>query len=531
MSLKKKLTIYVVLFFVLFLGSFYLIFQSSTLSNVQYFEEQEAVRGIEASIRHIDTEISHLLDFANDWGEWDDTYTFVQGRNYESYIRGNLNAEATSKKNFDILAFTNNSGDLVYGIIIDHKAVKNYPMSTGMKSFIANLSVNKLLSGLVTIDDKPYMIVSKPVLTSLHQGPSKGLLVVGRELSPELIQLDNTKQKLLFSTANAGYGYFDGRYKSFIEDVNRRTIEAAGVIKDIRNKPTFKIAVSLDRTMYDYAKGRLFYLFLFLFVISSIFSVGIILLIHKVVSLQQRIFHTSRLASLGTLGAGIAHELNNPLAVVYGYAQNLEKLIEEKRIMDPNCTGSVAKILAYTNRMKNIVEKISVFSRVDDNLRTTKEDDINSIISDSLLLLRKELELRNIALALKLDPKLPKVVVNPIKMETALHNIIMNAKEELEEIPQRKDKTITITTEADKQNSFILIKVQDNGSGIPKENLARVFDPFFTTKSFGVGATGLGLSIVHGIMNEIGGRVDIETKERSGTTLILRIPAVFEEEE
>jgi signal transduction histidine kinase len=181
--------------------------------------------------------------------------------------------------------------------------------------------------------------------------------------------------------------------------------------------------------------------------------------------------------------------------------------------------------------MKNIVEKISVFSRTDDNLRTTKVEDINYIINDSLLLLRKELELRNISLVLKLDGKLPKVIVNSIKMETALHNIIMNAKEELEEFPQKKDKKITISTEADKQNSFIVIKIADNGKGISGDNIMRVFDPFFTTKSFGTGATGLGLSIVHGIMNEVGGRVDIDTKEKSGTTLILRIPAVFEESE
>ena len=528
MSFKRKLAVYVILFFAILLGSFYLIFKSSTLSSIQYFEEQQALQEIDSSVRHINIEISHLVAFVEDWGDWDDTYAFVQGKNHASYISGNLNAEATAKKPFDLVAFINMKGQLVYGTMIDHAASKNYPMSEEVRSFVTGLSADKRVSGIVILDGKGYIVASKSVLTSLHKGPAKGVIVAAREILPSMIHLDNLKHKLSFSMASTGFGYFDGEYRSFIEDINPKVINASGVVKDIQSKPVFKITVSLQREMFQYAKERLLYVFMFLFVLSVIFSIGIIFLTQKIVSLQERIFHTSRLASLGTLGAGIAHELNNPLAVVYGYAQNLERLIEEKHIKDPECTGGVSKILAYTNRMKNIVEKISVFSRSDDDVRTSKVEDINSIINDSLILLRKELELRNISLVLKLEGKLPKVVVNSIKMETALHNIIMNAKEELEEFPQKKDKKITITTEADKQNSFIIIKIADNGKGISGDNILRVFDPFFTTKSFGKGATGLGLSIVHGIMNEVGGRVDIESKEKSGTTLILRIPAVFE---
>ena len=531
MSFKRKLAVYVILLFALLLGSFYLIFKSSTLSSVQYFEEQETLKEVDSSVRHINMEVSHLVAFTNDWGDWDETYDFVQGKNSAKYIKVNLEPESMAKQSNDFIAFANRNGQFVHGIMIDHAAVKNHPVSEELKNFVADLTVDKKMSGVVVLDGKAYIVASKSVLTSMHKGPPQGVILVGREIRPEMIHLDNLNHKISFSMATTGYGYFDGAYRSFIENIDGKTIEASGVVKDVHNKPVFKITVSIEREMYEYAKERLFYVFIFLFILSAIFSIGIIFLMQKVVSLQQRIFHTSRLASLGTLGAGIAHELNNHLAVVYGYAQNLERLIEEKKIKDPNCTGAVAKILAYTNRMKNIVEKISVFSRTDDNLRTTKVEDINYIINDSLLLLRKELELRNISLVLKLDGKLPKVIVNSIKMETALHNIIMNAKEELEEFPQKKDKKITISTEADKQNSFIVIKIADNGKGISGDNIMRVFDPFFTTKSFGTGATGLGLSIVHGIMNEVGGRVDIDTKEKSGTTLILRIPAVFEESE
>ena len=148
------------------------------------------------------------------------------------------------------------------------------------------------------------------------------------------------------------------------------------------------------------------------------------------------------------------------------------------------------------------------------NVSTTKTEDINSIISDSLLLIRKDLELKNISLALKLEGKLPNVIVNPIKMETVLHNIILNSKEELENIPQRKDKKITISSEFNEQEGCVIIKISDNSRGISQEHLFRVFDPFFTTKPFGKG-TGLGLSIVHGIMREMGGKVEVETKRKS----------------
>jgi len=529
MKLQKRLVIYVILFFAFLLGSFYFMFRGSMLSNIQYFEEKEAVQAVESSIKHINFELTHLVAFIDDWGAWTEAYDFVQGKNHKRFVTEYLGAEALAKQKFDFIAFTNMSGQIVHGTLIDHNAIKTGPLTEDITDFIVDLSGDKKVSGIKVLDGKIYLVASGPALMSMYRGVPQGLIVVGREVSTSMVHLDKEDNALSFSVVMGGYDYFDGPYQPFIEKVTKNSIAAVAIVKDIHNKPALKIALDFNREMYSYAKKKLFYLFIFLFVISSVFSLGIIVLLHKVMYLQQRIFHNNRLASLGTLGAGIAHELNNPLAVVYGYAQNLEKLIEEKQIKDPECRDGISKILTYTNRMKEIVEKIGVFSRSGESLNTSKTDDINSIISDSLLLIRKDLELKSISLALKLEGKIPSVVVNPIKMETVLHNIILNSKEELENLPQRKDKKITISSEFNEQEGFVIVKIADNGRGISQEHLFRVFDPFFTTKPFGKG-TGLGLSIVHGIMREMGGKVEIETKEKAGTTLILKIPAVFSDE-
>lgn len=530
MRLQKRLVIYVVLFFTLLLGSFYFMFRGSMLSNIQYFEEQEALQAVESSVKHINLELTHLVAFLDDWGAWDETYDFAQGKSYQKYVKDYLGAVALAKQNFDFIVFTNTSGQIVFGKLINHNTVRLEPLTEDVTSFITDLRGDKKVGGIKVLDGKIYIVASGPILMNDWNGTPKGILVVGRELASSMVHLDREDNVLAFSVVMGGYDYFDGPYKSFIEAVKKDKIKSAVIVKDIHNKPALKVALDFKRIMYSYTKQKLFYLFIFLFIISLAFSVGIIVLLHKVMYLQQRIFHNNRLASLGTLGAGIAHELNNPLAVVYGYAQNLEKRIEEKEIKDPECRDGVAKIITYTNRMKEIVEKIGVFSRSGENVSTSKTEDVNSIISDSLLLIRKDLELKGISLALKLEGKLPNVVVNPIKMETVLHNIILNSKEELENMPQRKDKKITISSEFNEQEGFIVIKISDNGRGIAQEHLFRVFDPFFTTKPFGKG-TGLGLSIVHGIMREMGGKVEVETKEKAGTTLILKIPAVFNDEQ
>ena len=333
------------------------------LSNIQYFEETEALQAVESSVKHINLELTHLVAFLDDWGASTESYEFVQGRNYQGYVKDYLGAVALAKQKFDFIVFTNTSGQIVFGKLINHNIVRLEPLTEDITSFITELRGDKKVGGIKVLDGKIYIVASGPVLMNDWNGTPKGLLIVGRELASSMVHLDREDNLLSFSVVMGGYDYFDGPYKSFIEAVKKDKVKAAVIVKDIHNKPDLKVTLDFNRTMYSYTKQKLFYLFIFLFVISSVFSIGIIILLHKVMYLQQRIFHNNRPCILGTLGAGIAHELNNPLAVVYGYAQNLEKRIEEKEIKDPECKDGVAKILTYTNRMKEIVEKIGVFSR------------------------------------------------------------------------------------------------------------------------------------------------------------------------
>jgi len=526
MKIKGRLTLYVSLVLLFLLGSFYLIFREVMLLNIKYFEEKKALEEVASTLRHFDTELAPLVAFADDWGAWTDTYLFVQGKK-PNYKKDNLPIESMAKQQFDFMTFTNKKRQLVYGTMIDHASVKKYHLTKEVNDFVISLGVDKKMSGIKVLDGKIYLVAVMPILMNMYKGPPQGVLTVGREMYASMMYLDDPDDKVAFSLVQSNYGDFEGPRRSFIESTKRKIINAVAIVKDLNHKPAVKVTVVSNRDMYGYARKSLLYLFAFLLVMSSLFGAGIVMLTRKVVYLQQTVFHTSRLASLGTLGAGIAHELNNPLAVVHGYAQHLEKLIEEKGIKDPECTDGVSKILTYTNRMRNIVEKIGTFSRSEESIATSREEDINSIINDSLFLIRKDLELKHITLNLNLAGILPKVVVNPIKMETILHNIIMNAKEELEDLPHQKEKLITINSNFE-EGSLVVVKISDNGRGIPYEHLFRVFDPFFTTKPIGKGA-GLGLSVVHGIIKELGGKIDIETHEGIGTTVILKIPAVSNE--
>ena len=528
MKLQRNLILYVFFVFLFLLGSFYFIFRSSMLSNIQYFEQQNATMEAESAVRHLEMELTYLNAFTEDWGAWTDTYLFAQGKNRQKYIDDNFSPESMSKQKFDFMIITNKKGDLVYGLGVNHAEVKIYPLSKALIDFAKNdVVTGKKVSGVKVVQGKIYVVSASPVLMNSYKGTPQGSMIVGREVVPEIIHLDSIGHEVNFSLLKEGsYEYFDGGHKTFIESETKKNILAAAIIKDIHNKPAVKATVNYDKVMYGYTQKKLFSLFLFLFLFSAIIAVAIIVLVHKIIYLQQRVFHTSRLASLGTLGAGIAHELNNPLAVVHGFAQNMENVLQEKNIKDEELKDSVSKIISYTNRMKNIIEKIGVFSKSGENINSSKVDDINSIVSDSLLLIRKELELKRISLELKFGERLPNVIINPIKIENVLHNIIMNAKEELEELPQKHDKKIVISTAVDEQENFVIVKIADNGRGIPSDNVFRVFDPFFTTKPLGKG-TGLGLSIVYGIMRDINGKVEIETREGSGTTLILKIPTMM----
>jgi PAS domain S-box-containing protein len=227
---------------------------------------------------------------------------------------------------------------------------------------------------------------------------------------------------------------------------------------------------------------------------------------------NERLMSTDRLASLGELAAGTAHEFNNPLTSVIG----LSELLMQRELPD-DIREDLKLINSEAQRAANVARNLLAFGGK--RAPEKQPDQINSIIEDVLELRAYEHKVKNIDVEKHLAPNLPKIMADYFQMQQVFMNIIINAEYFMTGAHGRG--TLTITTK--KQNDTVKISIADDGSGIPQENLNRIFDPFFTTKEPGKG-TGLGLSICRSIVTEHGGQIYVSSQLGKGTTIFVDLP-------
>ncbi len=221
------------------------------------------------------------------------------------------------------------------------------------------------------------------------------------------------------------------------------------------------------------------------------------------------------MASVGEMTAGVAHEINNPLTGIIGYAQ----LLMDRKDIPLDAKRDLAAINEGAQRVAGIVKRLLTFSRqVKPERRLV---DINEIIESTLLLRDYHLRTNNINVITKLDPHLPETIADPGQIQQVLLNLIVNAETEMK-LAHGGGK-LTITTR--KCDGNIEIRVKDNGPGIKPEIMDRIFDPFFTTREVGEG-TGLGLSLCYGIVKEHKGNIYAESKPGEGATFIVELPII-----
>ena len=228
--------------------------------------------------------------------------------------------------------------------------------------------------------------------------------------------------------------------------------------------------------------------------------------------MEEQLIITDRLASIGELASGIAHELNNPLTGVIGFSQ----LLLEKDVPD-DVREDLEIIHSEARRTAKVVKNLLTFARKHDTEKGPVN--INSSIEKVLELRAYEQKVSNIQVNTRFAPDLPEIMADYFQLQQVFLNIIINAEHFMIEANNRG--TLTITTE--RTGDIIRASLADDGPGIPKENLGHLFDPFFTTKEVGKG-TGLGLSICHGIITEHGGRIYAESELGKGATFIVELP-------
>jgi len=228
--------------------------------------------------------------------------------------------------------------------------------------------------------------------------------------------------------------------------------------------------------------------------------------------LEEQLRQAEKLSSIGLLAAGVAHEINTPIAGISSYTQMLLK----KEDMDaPRRKKILEKIEKQTFRAAEIVSGLLNFSRLGGSEFSAV--DVNQIIHDSLSLLNHQFERNHIRVVPELESSLPPIRGNTGKLQQVFVNLFLNARDAM---PLGGELAI----HTGMNDSAVVINVSDTGAGIPKENLSRIFDPFFTTKGIGQG-TGLGLAISYGIIQEHGGGIFVESASGQGTRFTLKLPA------
>jgi two-component system, NtrC family, sensor kinase len=227
------------------------------------------------------------------------------------------------------------------------------------------------------------------------------------------------------------------------------------------------------------------------------------------------------LASVGELAAGIAHEINNPVAIMVEEAGWIEDLLEEEEFQAGKNMEEFKKSLKQINiqgkRCKEITHKLLSFARKTDS--RIQKVDIKELIEDMVALSAQRAKYGNVVIHTDLQEGLPTMEVSQSELQQVLLNLINNALDAME----KKGGTLDIS--ARMGNKHILVDISDTGHGIPGANLQRIFDPFFTTKQVGKG-TGLGLSICYGIINKLGGEIEVRSSVDVGTTFRVKIPVM-----
>ncbi len=235
----------------------------------------------------------------------------------------------------------------------------------------------------------------------------------------------------------------------------------------------------------------------------------------EIVRAQEQLINAEKLASLGRMAAGVAHELNSPLTGIVTFAHLMLKRIPPENTQDAE---DLKVIIDQTERCSRIVRGLLGFSR-----KTASEKanvDMNILIENTLSMVRNQAKFYNIAFDVQLDRTIPEVNVDPNQIQQVFLNLLINSADAMEE---KGRIAISSRMADDDGNKFVELEFTDTGPGIPEDIRSRVFEPFFTTKPTGKG-TGLGLAVSYGIIKKHDGQIFVKSEQGKGASFFIRLP-------
>ena len=241
--------------------------------------------------------------------------------------------------------------------------------------------------------------------------------------------------------------------------------------------------------------------------------------------MNEQIVETGKLASVGELASGIAHEINNPVAIMVEEAGWIEDLLEEEEFREGENLSefkrALEQIRTQGRRCKEITHKLLSFARKTDS--RIQDVQLNDLVEELIALSAQRAKFANVDINVNLQENLPILHVSQTELQQILLNLINNALDAME----KTGGTLNVSSEL--EGDYIVVEVEDDGPGIPEANIVRIFDPFFTTKPVGKG-TGLGLSICYGIIKKMGGDIIVKSTMEVGTTFRVKIPISKDEQ-
>ncbi len=243
----------------------------------------------------------------------------------------------------------------------------------------------------------------------------------------------------------------------------------------------------------------------------------------KLKEAQIQLFQSAKMASIGVLAGGVAHEINNPLTGVLNNIQLTRMIAEKKKVFDyEEFKGYLNAIEESAIRCRNITRALLEMSHTSKGEH--KPIFINDVVNKIFNLIEHEMRLSNINMKKNIQPGIPYIIGDPQLLQQVILDIISNSKWAIENKVSKETGSITIKTEYDPISKSVRIRIADNGIGIPKENIGKIFEPFFTTKNVGEG-TGLGLSLAYRIVEDHAGHIEVTSEVGTGTIIEISFPA------
>lgn len=345
------------------------------------------------------------------------------------------------------------------------------------------------------------------ILQTIINGISDPLALIGKDCN--MIAANNTYQEWISKNKKIVLNIMDKEQ----QNCNAETITCQKIKELLNNK---------EEIIEEYKTENDEYYLIHLYPIKNnknevIKIVHYIQDITKQKRLELQMVHAEKMATIGQMAAGFAHEINNPLSIIQCYT----KLLMKKFLNDQETINDLKIIEKHTNSSKNIVENLLYFSR---HKKTIYEQiNINNIIFETISITKRQFEKKNIIITNNLQENLPMIYGDREKLKQVLLNILINAEQAISGHGE-----ITITTGFNENRNEVFVSIKDTGCGIPPQHLDHVFEPFFTTKPPGEG-TGLGLFVSYGIIREHKGDILLKSTEHHGTEIFITLPGLLHE--